>query len=173
MSLFEHLPFPRLIQEIAIQLQIAVHDTIDDACCFQWDGIDVNLYHYCEEPQNYLIFSLKISALPQQPKAAQQTLMLCLNGNFLWAGTQFATLSVNSSDNHIYLCDKLCADQAYNSDASPQANLKSIVTHLEKLHQCALNWKMLIQEQCDIPSAPESGDSQESQSASNNYALKI
>ncbi|GLS24681.1 type III secretion system chaperone [Marinibactrum halimedae] len=128
-----NIDFPRLIQELAVNLQQPLMDPVEDACRISWDNVDMHVYYHDDNGENLVILTLDIGEIPAG--AEQRVFLLMLQANYLWIASEYATLSINPESNRVAICDK------YNAEL---VNAEQLTERVKKLYQAAVYWQEII-----------------------------
>lgn len=127
------IDFPRVIQELAVNLQQPLRDPVEDACRISWNEVDMQLYLHEEEGQWLVIATLDLAEIPVGADPHIHKLML--QANYLWIASDYATLSLNPETNMVCLCDKLNAELV---------DAEILTARVKQLYQTALYWQGII-----------------------------
>ncbi|GLS24680.1 type III secretion system chaperone [Marinibactrum halimedae] len=130
------LDFQRLIQELAVNLKQPLMDPIEDACRISWDGIDLFVYAHVEGEKGLIILTLEFGELSSEPNVSFLEKML--SGNYLWAMSEYATLSIHPESKKLTLCDRLFAEKV---------NADMLTKRVGQLYHAALYWKGAAEEE--------------------------
>ncbi|WP_444908025.1 type III secretion system chaperone [Microbulbifer sp. SSSA008] len=128
-----NLDFQRLIQDLSINLQQPLMEPVEDSCRISWDDIDMHIYHHEENSREFVVLTLDICGIPQGQELHFCNLML--QANYLWIGTEYATLSINPESQKVVLCDK---------EYFENIEVESLTKRVNELYQAAMYWYELI-----------------------------
>ncbi|VUD69245.1 hypothetical protein TDB9533_04612 [Thalassocella blandensis] len=130
------IDFPRLIQELSVNLQQPLMEPVEDACRISWDSIDMHVYYHNDSGENLVILLLEFSDIPKEVE--HRVFQLLLNANYLWVASDYATLSINPETRKASICDK------HNADL---LNADDLTARVKELYQTALYWKEIIEDE--------------------------
>ncbi|WP_444917391.1 type III secretion system chaperone [Microbulbifer sp. JMSA003] len=128
-----NLDFPRLIQELAVNLQQPLMEPVEDACRISWDEVDMHIYLHEEDGKELVIVTLDIGEIPNGQE--EHICKLMLQGNYLWVASEYATLSLHPESQMIVLCDK---------ERAEVVEIESFTQRVKALYQTAVYWQEII-----------------------------
>jgi len=154
-----NIDFPRIIQELAVNLQQPLMDPVEDACRISWDNVDMQIYYHNEDEQELVIATLDVGEIPAG--AEHHVHLLMLQANYLWIASEYATLSLNPETNIVSLCDKMNVELV---------DAESLTRRVKQLYQAAVYWQEIIADEAGNvnPGAPANAPE-----FGGDYAIKI
>lgn len=153
------LDFPRLIQDLAVNLQQPLMEPVEDACRISWDEVDMYIYLHEHEGQELVILSLEFGEIPRGME--EHLAVLMLQANYLWIASEYATLSLNPENQKLNLCDKL---------HSELVDVDKLTARVKQLYQTAVYWQDIIADESQ--KSPQTSPALNADSE-NDFAIKI